>query len=460
MDAIRLFQGDVSEDVLLKEPLFETLRKRLLGGAADFHVKLATLLRGQSDRRSLTALARSYADLGILMSKVGSQPEAHRQLRNALALGRQLVSLPAAGPDEKTLLAELLSTLGDQLRNQSGERERALEAAREARDLMIDVVRREPSLPAYRAGLAAACRSLSSSELETGQRQQARVHLDKAIAIYEDLVAQQSGPPEYRPALASSYIQLADLIGINRRMPELEHLYLSAIDLAEALAGSTRMILPISISQRRPIAVIRCTSNGSAGPGRHSAIERAAETSQAKVKSYPVLTSTRFDLAPLPDRDGHQSRQARPARPGNRADGAWRFDPRETRQENPGDISVTSQLAWHSANLGALCGDAGRLPEARLFIRESPWAHETRIKTSPFRESDDTLSYIDAQFGYGSRSTDHSKRRPLCSRGPWDDGTGSRPRTSTSTRSPRRRTLRPRWSWLWCVSAAATDRPP
>ena len=49
MEAIKLFHGEVSEDVLLKEKQFEKLRGKLLRGAAAFYGKLEGLLKGQTD---------------------------------------------------------------------------------------------------------------------------------------------------------------------------------------------------------------------------------------------------------------------------------------------------------------------------------------------------------------------------------------------------------------------------
>ena len=49
MDAIKLFHGDVSEDLLLREKQFEKLRGKLLVGAAGFYDKLEGLLAGQTD---------------------------------------------------------------------------------------------------------------------------------------------------------------------------------------------------------------------------------------------------------------------------------------------------------------------------------------------------------------------------------------------------------------------------
>jgi len=44
MEAIKLFHGEVSEDLLMKEKQFEGLRTKLLKGAADFYGRLEDLL--------------------------------------------------------------------------------------------------------------------------------------------------------------------------------------------------------------------------------------------------------------------------------------------------------------------------------------------------------------------------------------------------------------------------------
>ena len=55
MEAIKLFHGEVSEDVLLKQKELEELRTKLLRGAREFYRKLEAQLRGQSDPRALAA---------------------------------------------------------------------------------------------------------------------------------------------------------------------------------------------------------------------------------------------------------------------------------------------------------------------------------------------------------------------------------------------------------------------
>jgi hypothetical protein len=57
-DAIALFHGEVSRDLLLKEKAFDKLRNRLLRGATDFYRRLEGLLKARDDPDSRRALAR------------------------------------------------------------------------------------------------------------------------------------------------------------------------------------------------------------------------------------------------------------------------------------------------------------------------------------------------------------------------------------------------------------------
>ena len=71
MEAIGLFHGEVSEDLLLKEKSFAGLRAKLLKGAADFYGKLERLLEGQADPQSRGA--------GPGLLRAGEADRHHRQ---------------------------------------------------------------------------------------------------------------------------------------------------------------------------------------------------------------------------------------------------------------------------------------------------------------------------------------------------------------------------------------------
>jgi len=96
MDAIGLFHGEVSEDLLLKEKQFDKLRNKLLRGAAGFYCKLGGLFKSQDDSESQAALGRAYHELGALTAKIGNNAEALSINRDALKVRRELASRPGA----------------------------------------------------------------------------------------------------------------------------------------------------------------------------------------------------------------------------------------------------------------------------------------------------------------------------------------------------------------------------
>ena len=96
MDAIKLFHGEISKDLLLKEPQFGMLRGKLLRGAADFYGRLEKLLQQRTDRESRAALGRAYEELGKLTGDIGTTNEALEVVRKAIAIRRDLAGEPDA----------------------------------------------------------------------------------------------------------------------------------------------------------------------------------------------------------------------------------------------------------------------------------------------------------------------------------------------------------------------------
>ena len=84
MEAIRLFHGEVGDDLVLKADQFKPLRDKLLRGAAEFYGKLEALLKGQADAPSRAALGRAYFELGELTAKIGDRAAALAVHRKAL----------------------------------------------------------------------------------------------------------------------------------------------------------------------------------------------------------------------------------------------------------------------------------------------------------------------------------------------------------------------------------------
>ncbi len=120
MEAIKLFHGEISKDLLLKQAEFQTLRGKLLRGAADFYGKLQRLLKDRHDEASREALGRAYEELGELTISIGDSKDALGVFQKALAVRRTLAH-ERGGDDNVELdvvrnlrsIGVLLETVGD-----------------------------------------------------------------------------------------------------------------------------------------------------------------------------------------------------------------------------------------------------------------------------------------------------------------------------------------------------------
>jgi serine/threonine protein kinase len=112
MEAIGLFHGDISQDLILREKQFDKLRGKLLRGATDFYEKLEAQLQDQSDPQSRAALGRSYHDLAGLEAAIGNLDEAKVVHGRAVAVRREIAAKPGATAEAKLDVASSLLALG------------------------------------------------------------------------------------------------------------------------------------------------------------------------------------------------------------------------------------------------------------------------------------------------------------------------------------------------------------
>jgi hypothetical protein len=90
MEAIKLFHGQVGNDLVLKADRFKSLRDKLLRGAADFYGRLNGLLHDQPDRASRAAMGNAYFELGGLITNIGDQQAALAAHQQGLVVRRAL----------------------------------------------------------------------------------------------------------------------------------------------------------------------------------------------------------------------------------------------------------------------------------------------------------------------------------------------------------------------------------
>ncbi len=130
LEAIKLFHGEVGDDLVLKADQFKPLRDKLLRGAADFYGKLEELLTRHPDRASRRTMGNAYFELGGLIAAIGDKPAALEVHQKALAVRRDLASEPAADDLARYAVAKSLYAIASLLR-ETGKMNEALTLAEE-----------------------------------------------------------------------------------------------------------------------------------------------------------------------------------------------------------------------------------------------------------------------------------------------------------------------------------------
>jgi eukaryotic-like serine/threonine-protein kinase len=203
MDAINMFHGEVSKDLLLKEKQFEGLRTKLLKGAADFYGRLEDLLKGQTDRETRAELGKAYDELGALTSAIGDQTAALGVYRKALGVRRALASEPGAVVESTLDVAKSLNAIG-WLQRLTGDMAGALSSFEEARNLANEAERHGEAAERAQGMVGTAYDRTAYVLSQTGDKAGALANYRKALAILQKLADANPGVTEYQRNLATS----------------------------------------------------------------------------------------------------------------------------------------------------------------------------------------------------------------------------------------------------------------
>jgi serine/threonine-protein kinase len=131
LEAVRRQHSGASEDVLLKEPQLEGLRRALLGSALEFYRQLQGLLEDDPDPDARAELAAAYVAVGRITSEIGSKTDALEAFRRSLELHEALAEAHPAEPRYREGWAEALAALGDLL-GEMGRRSEGVAALEQA----------------------------------------------------------------------------------------------------------------------------------------------------------------------------------------------------------------------------------------------------------------------------------------------------------------------------------------
>jgi tetratricopeptide (TPR) repeat protein len=198
MDAIKLFHGEISKDLLLKQRNFEKLRGKLLHAASDFYGRLEGLLKDRKDRVSRQALGRAYEQLGALTIEIGDSKEALAIVQKAINIQRGLAQELNSDDTNKFDLARSLRYSGFLLEGLSN-----LEPAMAAyKDSLALVKPLKPATgmtePLYRVE-AMATMNIGWLNHVLGKEEESVTWMRRACDILEKGIASNPGPAGSAP---------------------------------------------------------------------------------------------------------------------------------------------------------------------------------------------------------------------------------------------------------------------
>ena len=296
MQAVNLFHGDVSEDLLLKQKQFESLRSKLLRGAANFYGKLEELLEGQRDPASRTALGKAYFELGTLNAKLGRQSDALAVQRKSVSVRRELAESPGVGPQALVQLAESLLSTGA-LRSEIGDAG-GIENCEEAQGLAERAARLADNNDATRLFLGRAYYVAAIVYHTLAKPDKALESCMKARTVQQALADERPKVPLYQMRLAATESDL----GVGFKLTGHPHESLQAYDRARAIlerliaAGSSSMDYRMELGRCYHNLGVVLSQTGKRAEGL-KALEKSLELRRAVVEEAPGVSRFQRDVA-------------------------------------------------------------------------------------------------------------------------------------------------------------------
>jgi serine/threonine-protein kinase len=371
MDAVKLFHGEVSEDLLLKEKQFDGLRTKLLRGAADFYDKLEGLLRSQTDRASRAALGRAYDELGELTDKIGSKPAALAAYRKGLSVRRELAGAPQADAATQADVARSLLAIGwlqQRTGDVSGAQASYEEARRLAEALMANVRAGDP----LQAVLASAHQRIGQLFADTGKPAAALASFQSALEIWQKLADIHPDVTQFPRALSAGYAGIGSLLDQTGRPTEALIASEQALAIRQKLADSnpTTTVFQNDLASSHQMIGYELQLAGKPAEAL-APYKRALEIRQKLADANPNVTEFQSNLSSTHQVTGWALNQT-----GKPAEAMSEFEKaiaimQKLADANPNVMEWQTELANDLGFIGGIHLKAGRFAEAASSLRRA-----------------------------------------------------------------------------------------
>lgn len=277
LDAIGMFHGQLSQDLLLKQKQFEPTRAQLLAGATRFYNDLESQLSGQDDTASRLALARAHDRLAELVLRIRAPADAMSVYQKSVTLWEKLAARPEADATAHWTLASRLVTLGEiqeSLKDQTAattlaKARRTLEVA-ERKFGVTDDSRLVWALVHDRTGYCLWHLQARVPEARVEFDQAAQILDRLAAARPEDMALQSlqggvsmnvaiiaAAPIRQAASLRKALVHCERCLAADRSIPEAQY---SVAHVHAALAGIVDVQIPTSVGLAHARTAIEMTS--------------------------------------------------------------------------------------------------------------------------------------------------------------------------------------------------------
>jgi tetratricopeptide (TPR) repeat protein len=353
VEAVGLFHGDVSKDLLLKEKQFDGLRNKLLRAAASFYEKLGRMLKDQNDPASRATLGKAYHELGDLTSRIGTRQETLDVYGKALAVRRELADRPDAGPEAALDVARTLLAVGFFQGLDSG-----LASFKEALAMADQLENRSGLSDGIREVRATANMRIASRVGNVGRMDEFDAAMERSRVAWQGLVDAHPSDHTYARSLAAIYDLSAMVLMQTGKIPEGMAARRNAQPLWLAAAAD-----PSDVEGQAALA--KSYGNVGCTYWKVSLLAEALESLEAALAIYDRLLSA-----------------------------------------NPSVIAFQEQSSFFRSYAGTVLMQMGRLDEARAALEQSRDSHSRLVKADPgMIDYQQSLPGIHVRLGDLARTT-------------------------------------------------------